>query len=231
MQLFSGPLSLFSRKVEIALHEKGIVFERVEVPFTQTRGYSPKHPAVVSGNPKQQVPVLADGDLVLYDSTVIAEYLEDAYPEPRLFPLDVKLRARCRLLEVFADEILLAPVRALMHLTEPFEADPQRWERLEAATAPALDLIRVHMQKLDSELGNGDYLCGAFSIADIANFMTVHFAVRLGSPDPGACPALSSWYRRLSERPAFERVAGEIAEADARLSYPFRERIGLLTVC
>ena len=46
--LYSGPLSLFSRKVEIALREKGLHFERVMVPFNQTTGYDPKHPEVLA---------------------------------------------------------------------------------------------------------------------------------------------------------------------------------------
>src|SRR5579859_4240146 len=103
MLLYSGPLSLFARKVEIALHEKALAFDREMVAFSQTRGYSPKHPAVLAANPKAQVPVLIDGDLTLYDSTVIAEYLEEAYPNPPLFPREPKARARCRLLELYAD--------------------------------------------------------------------------------------------------------------------------------
>src|SRR5687768_17050006 len=110
MKLYSGPLSLFSRKVEIALGEKGLDYERISVPFTQTRGYSPKHPDVLAVNPKGQVPVLVDGDLSLYDSTIILEYLEDAYPEPPLFPADAAERAQCRLYELLADEILLVPL-------------------------------------------------------------------------------------------------------------------------
>jgi glutathione S-transferase len=86
MKLYSGPLSLFSRKVEIALQEKSLAFERVMVPFSQAQGYSPKHPAVLAANPKSQVPVLIDGDLTLFDSTLILEYLEDAYPRPALWP-------------------------------------------------------------------------------------------------------------------------------------------------
>ena len=65
--LYSGPLSLFSRKVEIGLREKDIPFERVPVPFSQDKGYAPKHPEVVAANPKGQVPVLTDGALTLYD--------------------------------------------------------------------------------------------------------------------------------------------------------------------
>ena len=85
MKLYSGPLSLFSRKVEIALGEKGLAFERVMVPFTQERGYQPKHPVVLEVNPKGQVPVLVvDDTLRLYDSTLIFDYLEDAFPRPPL---------------------------------------------------------------------------------------------------------------------------------------------------
>ena len=84
MKLYSGPLSLFSRKVEIALREKELPFERLVVAFSQESGYSPKHPDVLAVNPKGQVPVLVDGELSLYDSTIILEYLEDAYPHPPL---------------------------------------------------------------------------------------------------------------------------------------------------
>ena len=48
MKLYSGPLSLFSGKVEIALSAKGLSFERIMVPFNQTVGYSPKHPEVLA---------------------------------------------------------------------------------------------------------------------------------------------------------------------------------------
>src|SRR5512147_1869170 len=135
MLLYSGPLSLFSRKVEIALGEKGLEFERVMVPFTQERGYQPKHPEVLRINPKAQVPVLIDGDLELYDSTLIFEYLEDAYPRPPLYPADPKGRARCRTIELMADEVLLPLIRPLMHRTEPPLADAAKQaERVAAAS-------------------------------------------------------------------------------------------------
>src|SRR3954466_15585127 len=106
--LYVGPLSLYSRKAEIALREKGLAFEQVLVPFTQAKGYSPKHPAVTAANPLQRVPVLVEGDLTLFDSTVILEYLEDAYPAPPLYPRDPKAKAQCRLVELEGDEILFA---------------------------------------------------------------------------------------------------------------------------
>jgi glutathione S-transferase len=93
MKVYSGPLSLFSKKVEIALTEKGLAFERVLVPFSQERGYAPKNQDVLAANPRGQVPVLIDGALALYDSTVIFEYLEDAYPKPPLYPAAPGARA------------------------------------------------------------------------------------------------------------------------------------------
>src|SRR3546814_15390197 len=119
MKLYSGPLSLFARKVEIALGEKGLAFEREMVPFSQGEGYSPKHPAVLAANPTGQVPVLVDGDLTLFDSTVIFEYLAAAYPQPPLMPRPPSARAQCRLLELTADEILLRPFRARMSPNPP----------------------------------------------------------------------------------------------------------------
>src|SRR5580704_15958660 len=126
MKLYSGRLSLFSRKVEIALGEKGLAFEREMVPFTQERGYAPKHPSVLAANPKGQVPVLIDGDLTLFDSTLIFEYLEEAYPAPPLYPRGAAARARCRLLELTADEILLPLVVRLMHRNAPPDSDAER---------------------------------------------------------------------------------------------------------
>lgn len=64
----------------------------VSVPFSRA-GYQPKHPFVLAANPKAQVPVLEDGELVLYDSTIILEHLEDRYPEPALYPRDPLARA------------------------------------------------------------------------------------------------------------------------------------------
>src|SRR5262249_24791365 len=218
MKLYSGPLSLFSRKVEIALHEKGLAFERILVPFSQAAGYAPKHPAVLATNPKGQVPVLIDGDLTLFDSTLILEYLEDAYPKPPLFPTDAKMRARCRLLELEADEILLPPVRILMYRSEPPHSDPARPQLQEAEGKRGEAAIREHYGRLEATLADKDYFCGEFSVADIALFMTVLFALRLKGPCLDDHAALASWYRRMRVRPAVVRVVAEVAAADRALS-------------
>jgi glutathione S-transferase len=220
MKLYAGPLSLFSRKVEIALGEKGLVCEREMVPFTQTEGYAPKHPAVLAANPKAEVPVLVDGELTLFDSTVILEYLEDAYPAPALYPREPAARARCRLLELFADEILIAPVRLLMYRTEPRAADAMRRIAQEAEGVRGEGEIALHYAALAQTLDGRDHFCGDFSVADIALFMTILFARRLGGPGCEVEPNLRRWHARIAARPAVARIAAEIAEADRALSPP-----------
>ena len=220
MKLYSGPLSLFSRKVEIALREKGLPFDRLIVAFSQESGYSPKHPDVLAVNPKGQVPVLVDGELSLYDLTIILEYLEDAYPYPPLYPSTPPLRARCRQLELYADEVMITPLRALMHRTGPRPADPKIWIGWEADAKAAESVLSRHFQDLNQKLEGNEYLCGALSVADIAIFMSVLFTLRLGGPSIADHRALREWYAGLSARPAFAIVAGEIAAADLELSYP-----------
>ena len=215
MTLYSGPLSLFSRKVEIALVEKALACERVLVPFTQTEGYAPKHPAVLAANPRGQVPVLIDGDLALFDSTVILDYLEDAYPTP-LYPRHAADRARCRLAELEADEIVMPDVRPLMHRSEP--SDPARREAQEAGARKAGEALRGHWRRLDGRLAGRAFLFDALSVADIALFMTVLFALRLHGPRLDGFPALAAWYEDLSARPAFAKVLSEVAAADRELS-------------
>jgi glutathione S-transferase len=227
MKLYSAPLSLFSRKVEIALREKGLSFERVMVPSSQGQGCSPKHPDVLAANPKAQVPVLVDQGLTLYDSTMILEYLEDAYPNPPLYPRAAAERARCRLFDLFADEVMLVLLRALMHRTAPRPLDPERWAADEAKAERTEAVLDGHLAELDQRLRGRPYLCDAFSVADISVFVAVLYGQRLaGPPLDERRQALCDWYARLSDRPAFAEVAAEIVAADRELSTPVEGAYG-----
>lgn len=222
--LYSGPLSLFARKVEIALGEKSLAYERIMVPFNQTTGYDPRHPEIVALNPKLQVPVMNDAGLVLYDSTVIFEYLDEAYPEPALYPTSPAERARCRLDELYSDEIMHGALRALMHRTTPPNADQTKRAALEADALIAEAALTRHYAVLEDRLAGRAFFSECLSVADIALFMSVLFSLRLGGPPFTCFEGLSGWFARLSRRPAFARVADEIAEADRRLSYPVARR-------
>ena len=219
LTLYSGPLSLYSKKVELALHEKGIAFERIVAPFTQDGGYSPRLPAVVAANPKAQVPVLVDGDLTIWDSTVILEYLEDAHPVPPLFPSSAVERARCRILDVFADEVMIVPIRDLMHRTAS-RPDPARWSAAEERAAKAEATLDGMFADLDGRLSGQTCFCGSLSVADISVFMAVLYALRLGGPPIDRHLELRRWFKELSSRPAFAAILSEVAAADRDLSTP-----------
>jgi glutathione S-transferase len=215
--LYSGPISYFARKAEIALGEKGLEFERIMVPFSQAKGYQPKHPNVLAANPKAQVPVLVDGDLTMFDSTLIFEYLEDAYPVPPLLPSEPKDRARCRMLELLGDEILLPAVRPIMHRSVP-PTDPETRRKDEEAGRRGELVLLEHYQALEGRIGDTDYLCGAYSIADIGIFMALTFSLRLKGPRLDGHPKLAAWYARVGARPAVAKVKADLLAADRVLS-------------
>lgn len=185
MKLYSGPLSLFTAKVRIALAEKGLDYERIEVGWSPEHRYEPHHPDVVALNPKKQVPVLVDGDVVVYDSTLIFEYLEERTPDLPLYPEGLASRVRCRQLEAGADEILFPFVWDLVE--ERFYPKPGGEDT--ARTAAATQGIAAYEEGLEKQLAEGPYLCGPFGVADIANFIFVFTAASLGAPPPAHSPA------------------------------------------
>ena len=164
--------------------------------------------------------MLVDGDLTLFDLTIILEYLEDAYPIPPLYPFDAKGKARCRLVELHADEILLPDVSRLMYRTEPPLADAEQQKARHEEGQRGEDGILGHYRRLEEQLGSNDYFCGVFTAADIAMFMTIHYTIRLNGPRLDRFPVLADWYRRIGKRSSSARVIEEIAEADRRLSWP-----------
>jgi glutathione S-transferase len=114
MTLYSGPLSMFGAKCQIAALEKFLPVRVVMVPFTEDHRYEPKHPEVLRINPKRQVPVLVHGDVSIFDSTQICEYFEDVQPTPPLWPKIPAARAEARLLELKADEVFFPHIIRLM---------------------------------------------------------------------------------------------------------------------
>jgi len=202
MRLYSGPLSMFGAKAEIAAHEKGLAFELIMVPFEMKTLYQPKHPEVLRINPKRQVPVLIDGDLEIFDSTQIFEYFETIKPEPALWPADAKARARARLLEHKSDEVYFPPIVRLMGL-QATPDDPAAVEARAAATS-FYDVV-------ENGLGASEWLAGSYSYADIAFYMAQLFGERWGAAMTDVHPRLQAWRERMGARPAVRRVAGAMA--------------------
>lgn len=209
--LYSGPLSMFGAKAQIAALEKGLDFELVMVPFDFEKLYTPRHPEVLRVNPKRQVPVLVDGDLAIFDSTQIFEYLEDLQPRPPLWPADVRERARARLLEHQSDEVYFPHVIRLMGLQSQLAEAPAR-AAVEAAQAFCLQMERL--------LAGREWLAGGFGFADIAFYMASLFGERLGAPFTSDMPRLLAWRERMTRRPAVGQVAGAMARYLASVGRP-----------
>ena len=219
MKLYSGPLSMFGAKAEIAAREKGIAFDLVMVPFEMATLYQPKHPEVLRINPKRQVPVLIDdgpgGALELFDSTQIFEYFETIRPEPPLWPAEPMARARARLLEHKSDEVYFPPIVRLMGLQNTPD-DPAAVEARAAALAFYDEMERV--------IGGQDWLAGIYSYADIAFYMAQLFGARMTAPIDERHPRLQAWRDRMSARPAVATVAramGRYLASQGRKLPPF----------
>jgi len=202
--IYSGPLSMFGAKVEIAAREKGVPFELTMVPFTTDDAYEPKHPEVLRVNPvKQQVPVLTDeidGGVALFDSTQILEYLEDRYPAPAhlaLWPAGIAERARARQLEQKSDEVFFPHVIKLFGLQHAMQSAP--------AVAACAGCARFY-EEMEGLLETSEYLAGPYSFADIAFYMACVFADRKGAGMTEATPRLLAWRTRVGERPAVRAV-------------------------
>jgi len=199
MKLYSGPLSMFGAKAEIAAREKELDVELIMVPFDMKTLYQPKHPEVLRINPKRQVPVLIDGDLEIFDSTQIFEYFETMKPAPALWPAESKARARARLLEHKSDEVYFPPIVRLMGL----QATPN-----DPIAAEARALAAAYYDEMEKTFDAREWLAGSYSYADIAFWMAQLFGERMGAPLTDAHPRLKAWRARVAARPAVRQVAG-----------------------
>ncbi|HLK10831.1 MAG TPA: glutathione S-transferase family protein [Candidatus Binatia bacterium] len=205
--LYDDVFSPYARKVRVALYEKGVPFERV-----RALGGDCNRRDFVHVNPRAEVPAIVDGDFALYDSTIICEYLEDRWPTPPLYPPDPRRRARCRLIEDLADTQLDAALYAVTVV------EFGRGERHAAMHATAArDLARLY-DELERRLGDGDFLCGDYSLADIAVVPHVTAAVFFGfAPDPDRHARLLGWLARVQERPAVQKDGADVLETLRRL--------------
>jgi glutathione S-transferase len=200
IKLYTFPPSTNSRKVRIVLLEKGLEFERINVDLTKREQ---KNPEYLKIHPFGQVPALDDEGFILYDSTVINEYLEDEYPYPSLMPGDSEGRARARLWEDFRDSHFNPYcVHIIYEMRKPEgERDTQRIDNAKAQIAACFD-------RLESELQGKEYLAGTFSIADIAFMANFDFLERFAIPvDPSKHKNAAAWIARLKARPSYAASA------------------------
>jgi glutathione S-transferase len=202
LTIYSGPLSMFGAKVEIAAREKGLDFDLVMVPYDSKQGYHPKHPEVLRINPKKQVPVLTHGPVEIFDSTQIFEYLEDMAPTPSLWPRDLIARAHARGLEHRSDEVYFPHIIRLMSLQDALQSEP---------AVAAIEAASRYYVEMDQQLASGDWLAGSYSYADIAFYMAALFGERQSAPLTANAPRLLAWRDRMGQRAPVRTVVSAMA--------------------
>jgi RNA polymerase-associated protein len=107
MVLYSGTTCPFSQRCRFVLFEKGMDFEIRDVDLFN----KPEDINVM--NPYGQVPILVERDLVLYESNIINEYIDERFPHPQLMPADPVMRARARLMLFNMEVELFSQIEAL----------------------------------------------------------------------------------------------------------------------
>jgi glutathione S-transferase len=200
IKLYTFPPSTNSRKVRIALLEKGLEFERINVDLSKREQKSPEYLKI---HPFGQIPALDDEGFVIYDSTVINEYLEDEYPYPPLMPSGSEGRARARLMEDLRDTHFNPYFVHIIHeMRKPEgERDAQRIDNAKTEILKCLD-------RIEAELEGKEYLAGPFSLADVAFMSNLELLDRFGiAVQADKYKNATTWIARLKSRPSFAASA------------------------
>ena len=209
LKLYDYPQCPFSQKTRIVLAEKQLDYEKIYVDLRKREQYEPEF---LSMNPFHKVPVLVDeeeGDphrTVIYDSTVIDEFLEDEYPEPALLPPSEhsEERARIRQLEDFADIAFVLPAGNLLteHVKREEERDVERLRR-------AKDEVDRAFLLLERELAGGKQFLGGdqFTLADAAFAPRLLLLVTRDVELPEGARSLRAYIDRLRQRESIRSTA------------------------
>lgn len=198
IKLYDFKSSPNCQRVKIVLAEKDLSYEIVPIDL---RAQEQKTPDYLKLNPYGKVPVLADGDTVLYESCIINEYLEEKYPNPPLLPKEAGKKAKARILVDYGMAHFDGPYQKLrMELTK--DPNEQNQQVIDGAKS---DLKKL-LQRFESELGDQQYLTGDFSLVDadlLPRFTRLEgFGVL---PDP-SLPRFGKYMERMKARPSIKAV-------------------------
>ncbi|HEX9444948.1 MAG TPA: glutathione S-transferase family protein [Candidatus Binatia bacterium] len=202
IKLYDAVPSSNSDRVKIALHEKGLAFERVTLNLAKR---DQKKPEFLKLNPYGKVPVIDDGGNVLFESCIINEYLDEKYPAPPLMPKNPYLRGRGRVLVDYGMNRLHETYFALRN--EFFFK--KEGERDAALVAEKQRELRDLLRYLEEALGDRRYFLGDFSLTDIdlwPRFGRLGDYGALPSPD---LPRLGAWVERMKARPSIKALEGQ----------------------
>lgn len=186
MTLYSGSTDPYSHRCRIVLYEKDMDFEIIDVDMHN------KPEEIASISPSGRMPVLVERDLVLTESNIINEYIDERFPHPQLMPPDPVMRARARLVLFNFERDLFAHVDVLENSLAGKNSDKARQE------------IRDSLSQLTPILSKQKYLMNdEFSMLDVAIapllWRLEHYGVEL----PKMAAPVLKYRERLFSRPAF----------------------------
>ncbi len=204
--LYYGSGSPYAWRAQLALEHKALPYELKVISFSAGDTRKPEFLAL---NPRHRVPVLVEDDFVLYESSAIVEYLDEAYPGrgAPLFPGDARTRAIVRRMICEVDEdfdAALDPLTTQAFSKKPEERDPKVIADSRKALVDELALVSRAMR--------GDYLAGPLSAADYALYTLLAFVWRseIKLPDLDAdgmlTPQLALWKARIEALPYFDKT-------------------------
>jgi len=207
MLLLQHPLSPYAQKVRIALREKGQSFE-ARLPTRPAPGQSGDETAVT---PRAEFPVLINGNIRIFDSTIILQYIEDAFPDPPLLPIGPAERARARMIEEICDTHYEAINWGLSEVRFFGRGGTSLGPKLREQ---GIEQIRHIHTWLSQQLGDRTWFDGdRFGWSDLS---VAPYVATSSTHDVPAAPntALHAWFDRVMQRPS---VAATIEEARAAL--------------
>jgi len=191
LKLYDFSISGNCYKIRLLLSMLGLDYERVPVDILAGEASTPEFKAL---NPRGQLPVLADGEKVIWDSMAIAVYLARRYGDEYWLPTDPADEARVmQWLAVSENELLfgLARARAVHRLNRPFDLQQCRRD------------ARVGLEAMQSQLSKAPWLAGAqASLADVACYPYVALAHE-GEVSLSPYPAVRAWLKRFEALPGW----------------------------
>jgi len=207
MKLYNMNLSNFATKSRIVVYEKGANIEMAPIP-----GTGMKSPEYLQINPLGKVPTLDADGLIIAESEVINEYLEDKFPNPPLMPKTPEGKAHVRSFTRFHDLYLDPPLRALFPQLNPKTRDDK-------VVTEKLGELQTRLDQLETMLAAGGFAAGPeFTLADCALAPTIFFVTNMlpgfgAKPPLDGRPKLAAWWTKVQTRPSVGKAMGEMGEA------------------
>jgi glutathione S-transferase len=202
LTLYSHPLASYCWKVLIALYEKGLTFEARTVNL----GDPAEKAAFQALWPTAKIPLLADGETIVPETSIIIEHLERYPGKVRLIPSEPRAQLEARLWDRIFDCYIMDPMQRVIaqELRSTQERDALASSNAAAQLSAGYDLI-------ESRIGDRAWAAGEdFSIADCAAVPSLFYATTI-RPIPASHTKLSSYFERLVSRPSVRRVIMEAA--------------------